>query len=222
MTVRAALEETAMASVRIDFFADLICPWCYVGWESLKRAAEARPHLRVSLSWRNFLLYPNAPAEGVDREAYLQERYGAEPEKLAASGAALRAAAEAAGAPINLAAAKRFPNTINAHRLVHWGAGQGIAEAMIDALFAAYFVEGRDIGDLEELVRIADSVGLDPAIVRDLLPSPADRGEILTLHQAAVNTGVTGVPVTILNRQAVLMGAETPEVYGEALDRVAA
>lgn len=208
--------------VRIDFFADLVCPWCYVGWEALKRAAEARPHLTASVSWRNFMLAPETPPEGYDRREYLAKRYGAEPERVAGAGDALRAAADAAGVPLNLDAATRMPNTLDGHRLVHWAASVGRAEAAIDELFGAYFVEGRDIGQADVLCDAAEKIGLDRAQIADLLKTGAERAEIYTLHEAAVTAGVTGVPVAILNRKAVLMGAETPENYGQAMDRVTA
>lgn len=207
-------------NVRIDFFADLVCPWCYVGWEALKRAAEARPSVACSVKWRNYLLNPEAPTEGVDRKEYFNGRY--EPEKLAAIHATLMQAADAAGVPLNLSAPTRLPNSLDAHRLIHWAAGQQLAELVIDELFAAYWVEGRDIGELDVLAEIADDAGLDAALVRELLATPADRSSVLTLHVAAVRSGITGVPVAILNGKAVLMGAESPENYGEAIDRVAA
>jgi predicted DsbA family dithiol-disulfide isomerase len=209
-----------MKRVAIDFFSDVSCPWCYVGWAALKRAAEARPEIACALSWRNFLLHPEAPPEGVDRKDYFKDRY--DPEKLRAIHAALEAAAAEAEVPLNLAAPSRLPNTINAHRLIHWAAGQNRAEAAIDALFAAYWVDGRDVGALETLGEVADEIGLDGALVRELMAGDADRDAIAALHAMSVRIGVTGVPVAILNRQAVLMGAESVATYGEAIDKTAA
>lgn len=208
-----------MSLVQIDFFADFVCPWCYVGWEALKRAAEARPALRVSVAWRNFLLRPDMPAEGMDRRAYLEANF--EPERIAETQRILNAAAEAAGVPLNLNAATRFPNTIDAHRLVSWAARAHRAEAAIDAIFAAYFVDGRDIGEAAVLLDAAQEAGLDRAAIAALLASEEDRADILRLHEAAMQSGVTGVPVAILNRKAVVMGAESPAVYGEALEAAA-
>ncbi len=207
--------------IAIDFFADLICPWCYVGWEALKRAAEANPNYAVRVRWRNFLLAPETPPEGVDKKDYFAARYGAEPEKMSQSNAALNAAAAAAGAPLDLGAARRIPNTINAHRIVHWAAGQNVAEAAIDELFFAYFVEGRDIGAGDVLIDVAARAGLDATIVRDLLASAADADKIAALHAAAVRAGVTGVPVAVLNGKVAVMGAESAENYAAAFKEAA-
>ncbi len=208
-----------MSRVDIDFFADLSCPWCYVGWASLKRAALARPNVSCRVQWRNFLLHPETPPDGIDRQAFFRDAYA--PEQLAAIHKTLEAAAALAEAPLNLAAPTRLPNTINGHRLVRWAAAQGAAEAAIDALFAAYWVDGRDIGEDEVLVEIADAVGLDGDAVRALLLGDADRDEIAAMHNAATRIGVKGVPVAVLNRQAVLMGAESPDAYGMAIDKTA-
>jgi len=208
-----------MKHVAIDFFSDLSCPWCYVGWTALKRAAAARPDVACALSWRNFLLHPETPPGGLDRRDYFKDRF--EPERLRAIHATLEEAAAAAGAPLNLAAPERVPNTLDAHRLIHWAAGQGAAEGAIDALFAAYWVEGRDIGAPETLGAIAGEIGLDPTIVRDLLASPADREVVEAMHNTSVTIGVSGVPVALFNRQAVLMGAESVETYGRAIDATA-
>ena len=209
-----------MSLVQIDFFADFVCPWCYVGWEALKRAAEARPHIRAPVAWRNFLLLPDMPLEGMDRRAYLETNF--DPERMAKTQSALNAAAAAAGVPLNLDAARRFPNTIDAHRLVYWAARAHRAEAAIDAVFAAYFVEGRDIGEAAVLQAVGAEAGLDPDEIGKMLAVTNERAGVLTLNDAAVRSGISGVPVAILGRKAVLMGAESPEKYGEALELAAA
>lgn len=211
---------TQQRAVRIDFFADLICPWCYVGWGALKVAARGLGDVRCGVQWRNYMLHPDTPPEGYDRKAFFKDRY--EPEKLSQIHTALLAAAEAAEVTLDLAAPTRMPNTLDAHRLIRWAAGQDRAEAAIDGLFAAYWIDGRDIGQPAVLVELAQDVGLDAAIVADLLATESDRPQIAAMHNDAIRIGVTGVSVAILNRQAVLMGAETPENYAAAIEQVAA
>jgi predicted DsbA family dithiol-disulfide isomerase len=204
------------ARVSVDFFADLSCPWCYVGWESLKRAAALRANTSISVSWRTFMLNPDTPKEGVDRKSYLAKVM--DPARLAAAQTTLEAMAAAADAPIALDAATRIPNTIDAHRVVHWAAGYSVAESVIDALFRAYFVDGRDIGQVEELIAIGESCGLDPGELRERLAGDLDRALVLGFHAAAAKLGISGVPVAVFNRKAALMGAESVENYGKALD----
>ncbi|HWA00763.1 MAG TPA: DsbA family oxidoreductase [Caulobacterales bacterium] len=205
------------ARVAIDFFADLTCPWCYIGWETLKRAAAARRDaIAVSVSWRSFLLSADTPAEGVDRRGYLAQRFA--PEQLRAAHAALEEAAREIGAPLNIDAATRIPNTVDAHRLVHWAAQDGQAETMIDALYAAYFVAGEDIGAGSVLVAKAAEAGLDPLDIAARLASDLDRQLIVDFHAAAERFGVQGVPVAIFNKRLPVMGAQSETTYGKALD----
>jgi predicted DsbA family dithiol-disulfide isomerase len=215
------MQETH-ARAAIDVFADLTCPWCFVGWEALKQAARATPEVKCSVAWRSFLLHPDMPAEGVDRRAFLRERFGDDPERAAAIRAGLMAAATEAGAPLDLGAAERLPSSVNAHRLIHWAAGQGRAETCIDVLFEAYWVNGLDIGQADVLAAAAEAAGMDGAMVADLLAGEADRDLIHEYHTAAARAGVQGVPVVIVNRKAVLMGAEAPAVYQRAIRDYAA
>lgn len=210
----------ARARVAIDFFADLSCPWCYVGWETLKRAAaERRDAIAASVAWRTFLLSPDLPAEGYDRRAYLAQRF--QPEQLRAAHAVLESAAAAAGAPLKINAATRIPNTIDAHRLVHWAAQDGAAEGMIDALYRAYFVDGLDIGARDVLLTIAEAQGFDPIETKAKLTSDVDRALILDFHNAAARLGLQGVPVAIFNKRIPVMGAQEEAAYLRALDAAA-
>ena len=206
------------AKLGVDFIADLSCPWCYVSWCALDRAIAARADLDVERAWGAFLLRPDTPPFGFDRAEYVARIFAGAPEKAQASRAALHAAADDAGAPLNLEAAKIFPNTINAHRVVQWAAGQGLLIPAIDALFTAYFVDGRNIGDKDELIDIAAACGLDRKIVTDLLNSDADWNVVADAHNAAVEAGVRGVPVTLFNGRFARQGAESVAVYARMLD----
>lgn len=210
-----------MRRVTIDFFADISCPWCHVGWAALKQAAAQRQgQIAAQVAWRGFLLSPDTPAEGVDRRAYLSSKFA--PEQLAAAHKALNDAAAAAGVELNLEAPARIPNTIDAHRLIHWASGQNVAEPLIDALFNAYWIDGRDISDRAELVRIAESVGMDPQEINAKLATNEDREAIMEMYGAAQQIGVTGVPVAIFDRRIPVMGAQAAAVYLRALDTAAA
>lgn len=207
--------------LRVDFIADLCCPWCYVSWRALDRAIAARPDLDVERAWGAFLLRPDTPPFGFDRAEYLAKIFAGAPEKAQASRAALHAAADDAGAPLDLDAAKILPNTIDAHRLVQWAAGQGRLLAAVDALFAAYFVEGRNIGDRDVLIDIAGNCGLDRDIIAGLLNSDSDWNIVADSHNAAVEAGVRGVPVTLFNGRFARQGAESVAVYSRMLDAAA-
>jgi predicted DsbA family dithiol-disulfide isomerase len=211
-----------MTPLRIDFIADLSCPWCYVAWHALDKAIGARPDLAVERAWGVFLLRPDTPREGLDRAAVMAKIFAGQPEKARASRAALMAAAADADAPLNLDAATILPNTIDAHRLVEWATGQGAMERAVDALFAAYFVDGRNIGAPETLLDLAEGIGLDRAIVGDLLASDADWNRIADAHNSAVEAGIRGVPVTLFGGRFARQGAESVATYGQLLDAATA
>ncbi len=206
------------ATLTIDFVSDFCCPWCYVSWRALDRAIAARPDLSVERRWGPYLLRPDTPPEGFDRVAYLEKIFANQPERAKASRDALRAAADDAATPLNLDAAKRLPNTMNAHRLVEWAAGQSLALPMIDAVFDAYFVQGLDIGSDEVLVEIAGAVGLDRKIVAGLLPGDAEWTRVADAHNSAVNAGIGGVPVVIFDQKFARQGAESVANYARYLE----
>lgn len=203
---------------RIDFIADLCCPWCYVGWRALDQALVARTDLAPTRHWGPYFLRPDTPPFGFDRADYMRKLFDGAPERARASRDALLAAAADAGATLNIDAAKVMPNTMDAHRLIHWATGQGLMAAAVDALFEAYFVDGRNIGDRDELVALASSIGLDAVVVKDLLAGESDWTMLANAHNAAVEAGVRGVPVTIMDGRRAHQGAETVAGYGRLID----
>jgi len=200
--------------MRIDFIADFSCPWCYVAWRALDVAIAQRGDVAIERHWGVFLLRPDMPPEGLERAAVMAKMFANQPEKARASRAALEAAAADSGAPIDLDAAKILPRTIDAHRLIEWATGQGKMRKAADALFAAYFVEGRNVGDREVLLDIAAGIGLDRAIVADLLAGEADWSLVAAAHNSAVEAGVRGVPVTLFGGKFARQGAQSVAEYG--------
>ena len=146
--------------VKLDIFSDPICPWCYIGKTQLDRALLARGDTPFNIEWHPFQLNPDMPAEGMDRRAYLETKFGGKDQAVAVY-ARIAEAAEAIDLPIDFAAIQRTPNTLNAHRLIHWAGIESRQSEVVDALFTAYFVEGRDIGDKDTLADIADSAGIE-------------------------------------------------------------
>lgn len=200
---------SARSSVSIEFFADLSCPWCYVGWVALKQAAsQTCERAKLALVWRSFFL-TDAPIEGAPREALSPENK-----------ALLTEAARALDLSLDLRRAKTVPNTMRAHRLVHLASNYDLGEAMIDALFEAYFGRGEDIGDAGTLIGLAEREGLDPEEVANIF-AKANFSDLRAMHDAAVKAGIGGAPVAIFNRKAVLMGAESVKAYANAITSVA-
>ena len=206
--------------VKLDIISDPVCPWCYIGKAQLDRALAAAPDHPFEVEWHPFQLNPDMPAEGMDRRDYLRAKFGGE-EGAAEVYAKVAEAAEAAGLSLDLGAIRRQPNTLDAHRLIHWAGIEGRQTAAVSALFAAYFKQGRDIGDREVLADIADEIGMDAAVIHRLLDSPADVEETRARDEAAREMGVTGVPTFIVAGKHAVPGAQPAALWTRVIEELA-
>jgi predicted DsbA family dithiol-disulfide isomerase len=207
--------------IKLDILSDPICPWCYIGWQNLARAMESRPEHPFAIEWHPFQLNPEMPREGMNRRAYLEAKFGGTEGTLAAYAPVLEHA-EAAGFTLHLDRIARTPNTLDAHRLIHWAGIEGRQTPMATALFRAYFVEGRDIGQATALADLAAGIGLDGAMIARLLQGEADRDALAARDRHARARGVQGVPCFILGERHVLSGAQAPETWQQIIDDIAA
>jgi predicted DsbA family dithiol-disulfide isomerase len=207
--------------ISLDILSDPICPWCYIGWSNLARALEARPDHPFAIAWHPFQLNPDMPAGGMDRRAYLEAKFGGKDRAVQAYLPVLDHA-EKAGLSLNLDAIPRTPNTLDAHRLIHWAGIEGRQTPVVLALFRAYFIDGRDIGDAETLADIGGAAGLDRAMIATLLAGDADAEDIRARDAHARARGVTGVPTFVIANQHVLTGAQPTETWLSVIDEIAA
>jgi predicted DsbA family dithiol-disulfide isomerase len=207
--------------IRLDIFSDPICPWCYIGKTFLDRALESRADHPFAVAWHPFQLNPGMPPEGMDRRAYLEQKFGGKAGAVEVYGRIEQAALDA-GLEIDFAAMQRSPNTMNAHRLIHWAGLEERQNAVVNALFRAYFREGRDIGDTGVLVDIADKAGMEAAMVERLLGTDADYDDLAARDADARQKGVTGVPTFLIAQQYVLSGAQPVALWGQVMDELIA
>ncbi len=206
--------------IKLDVLSDPICPWCYIGKANLDRALTQRPDHPFAIEWHPFQLNPEMPADGMDRRDYLETKFGGR-EGAVRAYAPVVEAAERAGLTINFEGIARTPNTLDAHRLIHWAGLEGRQTAAVSSLFRAYFVEGRDIGDGGVLLDIAESIGLDRAMTERLLASEADADDIRARDAHARQRGVTGVPTFVIANQHVVAGAQPPDLWLQVIDELA-
>lgn len=202
--------------IKLDIMSDPICPWCYIGKTQLDRALAANPDHPFTIEWHPFQLNPSMPAEGMDRRAYLEGKFGSKAAAVEVYGNIERQA-QALGLPINFAAIKRTPNTINAHRLIHWAGLEQKQQLLIDALFDAYFCNGIDIGDLGALRDIAIKAGLQRNVTTQLLNSDSDISMIKERDSHSRKMGVNAVPTFIVANQHAVPGSQTPEVWASII-----
>ncbi|WP_420858892.1 DsbA family oxidoreductase [Marivivens marinus] len=198
--------------VKLDILSDPICPWCYIGKANLDRALEQVGDHPFIVEWHPFQLNPDMPAEGMDRRAYMEAKFGGQDGAVKAYLPVMEHA-QKAGLTLNLDKIARTPNTLNAHRLIHWAGIEQKQTPVVSALFKAYFVEGRDIGDTEVLADIADTAGMDASVVTRLLASDADMDDIRARDAHSRQMGVNSVPTFIVAQQHAVPGAQPVELW---------
>lgn len=202
--------------VQLDILSDPICPWCYIGKANLEAALAAEPDHPFAIQWHPFQLNPDMPAGGMDRQAYLQAKFGGA-EGATRAYAPVAEHAKAAGLNLDLDGISRTPNTLDAHRLIHWAGIEQRQHQAVTALFEAYFVHSRDIGEHEVLADIADSIGMDASVVMRLLASDADRDDIAKRDTQAREMGVQSVPTFIVAGKHAVQGAQPAELWRKVI-----
>lgn len=206
-------------TVKLDILSDPICPWCFIGKTQLDKALRALPDHPFVIEWHPFQLNPDMPREGMDRRTYLEAKFGGQDGAVRAYAPVVEHA-EKAGLSINFEAMQRTPNTLDAHRLIHWAGIEGLQGKAVDALFAAYFLEGRDIGDHEVLGDIADSIGMDAAVIRKLLATEADSQSIRDRDASSREMGVNSVPTFIVAGKHAVPGAQPAELWQKVIGEI--
>ncbi|HLS19081.1 MAG TPA: DsbA family oxidoreductase [Paracoccaceae bacterium] len=206
---------------RLDIMSDPICPWCYIGKANLDRAIAESGEIPFEIDWRVFQLDPGMAPEGVDRRTHIEAKFGG-PDQVREIHARIEKAASEAGLTINFDRIERTPNTMDAHRLIRWSRAIGQQSAMVDRLFADYFVEGRDISNHEVLIEAARSIGMETEVVARLLSSDADREQLRAEEAEARKMGVNAVPCFILGGRYVIQGAQPVETWSKLIDELIA
>lgn len=203
--------------IEIDVIFDTVCPWCYIGKRRLERALEMRPEGEVSLCWRPFLLNPEMPPEGIDRQMYLVKKFGSEARVRRIYGA-IAEAGETVEIDFAFDRIDKTPNSIDSHRLIRFAEAEGLGEPAVEATFQAFFLDGRDIGDRGVLLDIATGLGLDPGTVGEHLGSDLDVAQVHEENAQAHRLGINGVPAYLFGGRMVISGAQEPAVLARMID----
>jgi len=204
--------------MQIDIVSDTVCPWCFIGKRRIERAMAMRRDVTFDVLWRPYRLDPTIPREGVDRRAYLKAKFGDSP-RTSAMGEAIRSEGAAEGIAFAFDKIAKSPNTLDSHRLVRWSASAGLQDQMVERLFRAYFIDGRDIGDADVLVSIAADAGMDSALVASLLAGDADLESVEREAGLANEMGITGVPTFVFDGKFMISGAREPELLVRVIDK---
>ena len=213
-------EENVAASVHIDVISDVVCPWCYIGKHRLEQALELAPDVTIDINWRPYFLNPWIPREGIDRQTYLETKFGsADRYNVIAERIAAAAAIEGLQyAPDKIA---RQPNTLDCHRLILWSRSATDPARMKQRLMELYFAEGGDLTDPKVLIQAAVDCGMDGDLVRRLFASDADIDRVESEANSAKEAGIDGVPCFIFGGSVIVTGAQSPEYLASAIERTA-
>jgi predicted DsbA family dithiol-disulfide isomerase len=210
---------TQLKPLTIDVVSDVVCPWCYIGKRRLEKAIEMSG-IPVAVRWHPFQLDSTIPPEGKSRRAYLEAKFGTA-ERIAELHRNIAGAGASEGIDFAFDKIEVSPNTLDAHRVIRWAGVEGRQEAVVDALFRAYFLEGRDIGDREVLAEVAAGAGMDRARVVERLASDEDRADVAEEIVSAQRIGVTGVPTFIIASRYGVVGAQAPATLAQAFAQAA-
>lgn len=203
----------------IEIISDVVCPWCYIGKHRLARGLAAVDGDHVfDIRWRPYELNPGLPVEGMDRRDYCEAKFGSldYANRLYAN---VVANAEQDGLPMAIERVARTPNTRRAHRLIESARDGDHQDALVDGLFSAYFVEGRDVGDDDTLIDIAQTAGIDREQARRALDDPALDAAVSAAESEAREHGVTGVPSYLYNGLLLLNGAQSEDTVRLTIER---
>ena len=203
----------------VEILSDTICPWCFIGKRRFERALAMRPQADLEVRWLPFQLNPTMPAGGIDRRQYLAAKFGGM-ERAERQYDRIRQAGREEGIHFRFDRIGHTPNTVDSLRLVHFAGLRAGQERIVESLFQAYFLDGRNTGNRAVLVEIAETAGFDPDEVARYLDSDEDRAHIRGLDEIARRNGITGVPCFIIEGRYAVSGAQSPEIFHQIFDLV--
>lgn len=206
--------------VRLDIFADPVCPWCLIGKAELDRALESRPGHPFAIHWQPFRLDPQMPPAGMPYTAYMKMKFGNEAGIIEAMRPVM-AASERLGLWINPSLIERVPNTLNAHRLLYWAGLEGVQTPVMSALMRAYWREGKNISNPDVLAEIGAASGMKAEMIRRLLATDADRDEVQRRELHARERGINSAPTFIVADSHAVTGAQPASLWQSVIDELA-
>jgi predicted DsbA family dithiol-disulfide isomerase len=207
--------------MKVEIWSDVVCPFCYIGKRKFENAlAQFGPRGEVQVEWKSFQLTPDfVPTPGESIHASLAKKKGVPEAEGRRMNDYMTQAAKEVG--LDYQFDKAIPaNTFLAHQLIHFAAHNGQQGAMKERLFAAYYLEGQNLNDVDTLVKLAAEIGLDADAARQALADGTYANEVRRDEYEAQQIGVRGVPFFVFDDKYAVSGAQPSEVFAEVLDKV--
>ena len=208
-----------MNALKIEIVSDVVCPWCVIGFENLKKAIkELEDELTFEISWKPYELHPEIPTNGYDKELYMQQKFGSNRGKGVYD--EIIDIGKDLDFDFNFSKTERIPNTFLAHRLLWYAEQNNLQNELSENLFYAYFTEGRDIGSIEVLASIASELGLDKLKIISFLESETGSKEVEDQKLESIERSIGAVPTYIINDQYLIQGGQQPETFMAFLRKI--
>jgi len=209
-----------MNNVNIDIFSDVVCPWCYIGKRNLEKALKIiknnRDDLNISVNWRAFQLNPTLPMGGVSRQEYTSSKFGGR-ENAKAIYDRVRIAAEQVGLTLQFDDIIVQPNSTKMHELIYASKETALTDDLIEALFKAFFIDGKDLSKKENIGQIAREVGMSDEVIHAAIESDNYADQVSDDLEESQRIGIHGVPFYVLNDEIGLSGAQPPEIIAKTI-----
>jgi len=208
-----------MNTLKIEIVSDVVCPWCVIGFRNLRKAInELENELSFQIFWKPYELHPEIPENGYDKELYMQQKFGSSHgneiyDEIVNIGKDL-------DFDFNFSKTKRIPNTFLAHRLLWYAEQKNVQNELSEALFYAYFTDGKDVGSVKVLAKIASGVGLDESEIKTFLESDIGTKEVENQKVDSIERSIGAVPTYIINDQYLIQGGQQPETFMSFLRRI--
>ena len=209
-----------MDKLKIDIVSDVVCPWCVIGFINLQKAIkELKDQIEFEINWKPYELHPEIPQNGYDKKLYLQQKFGdlsgrQSPYKQ------IEEIGDSLGFEFNFSKTERIPNTFNAHRLLWKAKREGLQTELSEALFKAYFTDGRDVGSVEVLSDIANEVGIDKEKSKKFLLSKEGGQETADEEMNFIEKSIGAVPTYFINNKYIIQGGQEPETFVSFLNKI--
>ena len=208
-----------MNALKIEIVSDVVCPWCVIGFENLKKAIkELEDELTFEISWKPYELHPEIPTNGYDKELYMQQKFGSNRGKGVYD--EIIDIGKDLDFDFNFSKTERIPNTFLAHRLLWYAEQKNLQNELSENLFYAYFTEGKDIGSIEVLASIASEIGLDKLKIISFLESETGSKEVEDQKLESIERSIGAVPTYIINDQYLIQGGQQPETFTAFLRKI--
>ena len=208
-----------MTSLKIEIVSDVVCPWCVIGYKNLQKAIKKlQNQMEFDVSWRPYELHPEIPEDGFDKEFYMKQKFGNSSRSNFTSN--IKELGKSLGFEFNFSKSKTIPNTFKAHRFIWYIKDQELQTKLSEALFYAYFTEGKDIGSTKVLGQIGEDLGLDQKEIIKFLDSKEGSKEVADLEINAMESAITSVPTYIINDRFILHGGQESNTFVSFFKRV--